>query len=182
MSLANANQVTVPISRILSSAVDENRSLSINERFQLDSLFESLFKANKSLYYSHYAAYAAFTGEIKGLEDCANYFFSIKKKKLDTDSIQCLFAMNNAAYFERLHSILKDYDVLEYEIPELIKVYFNASILTLNVEEGVKLFHSLKDGMVSDEQKQLFHAMIIRAKEFLDSYDEAIHSELQNYV
>lgn len=182
MSLANAHQVTVPISRILSSAVDENRSLSINERFQLDTLFESLFKANKSLYHSHYAAYAAFTGEIKGLEDCANYFFAIKKEKLDTDSIQCLFAMNNAAYFEKLHSILKNYDVLEYGIPELIKVYFNASILTLNVEEAEQLFHSLKDGMVSDEQKHLFYAMIVRAKEFLNSYDETMHSDLQNYI
>lgn len=182
MSLANADQVTVPISRILSSAVDENRSLSINERFQLDTLFESLFKANKSLYHSHYAAYAAFTGEMKGLEDCANYFFAIKKEKLDKDSIQCLFAMNNAAYFERLHNILKDYDVLEYGIPELIKVYFNASILTLNVEEAVRLFHSLEDGMISNEQKDLFHAMIVRARQFLNSYDEKMHGELQSYV
>ncbi|MDS7772402.1 hypothetical protein [Klebsiella oxytoca] len=183
MAQSNPETITHSFNSIIALAVDERRALTVPERFKVDGILDSLYSSDKSSYYYCYANLAALTGDAKGMDECANYFFSLKGKQLSKGALQCIFALNNASCFDNLYSILKNYDIKTFHIDELITVYLKSAILSFNFDDARALIEELdvNDDCISREQIESILEMLYNFEVFYFSYQEKDRLHVKEY-
>lgn len=184
MSQAQPYELQHAINDILGKAIDENRSLTIKDRYRVDDLFDKLFNADKKQYYSYYSSYAAFSGNIDGLESCIRYFFVENKFKIDDHDLKrCIFSLNNAAYFDKIYDLLKDYDTRDFKDDEICRVFINSAVLNLEIQDAERALSENKERIKADNSKDIIRSGLVESlRNFYNNHEEDDILDFKNYI
>lgn len=179
MPQAKPQTIQESIYEILGRAVNENRSLELRDRFAVDNLFDSLYGVDRKKYYSAYSSFTAFQGDITGLEKCVEYFFSNGSFNIhDRDVAQCIFSLNNAAWFDKIYYLFEDYNFSNIKDIELIKIFVNSSLINLNIHSALNAIESAKDLLIENSSYDSMTSMVISFDNFCKAYTE---SEVEDF-
>lgn len=183
MSHLQPEQIQQKIHEILGEAVDMNRPLRIKERYAVDDLLDQLYRTDSKQYFSIFSSYSSFIGDMKGLEQCVDYFFSSGTPNLnDGDVLQCIYSLNNAAYFERIYSLLKDCRVEKTNDIELIKVFVNSAAITLNISCARKTINETAEYLKDADSYVKMASLVAHVENFCESYIEPEILDFQKYI
>lgn len=160
MAQAEAKKIVSDFNDALGKVVDEYRALSVPERFRIDTALNSMYRMDKDKYYALYSAYSSLVGDMLGLEQCVNYFFSSGVVNLNANSFRCMLSMSNSAMFERLYELLNALDDIPNEYVELYRVYFNIAVTLLDVDKAKEIHSKIPVEYFTEEDTELFDGML----------------------
>lgn len=182
MAQAEAKKIVNDFNDALGKVVDEYRALSVPERFRVDTALDSMYRLDKDKYYALYSAYSSLVGDMPGLEQCVNYFFSNGIVNLNANSFRCLLSMSNSAMFEKLYELLNTLDDIPNEYVELYRVHFNIVVTLLDVDKAKEIHSKIPTDFFTEEDVELFDGMLSNVTLFNELHGREQTIILRGYI